>query len=597
MKTNKRSPIAILKDNFYMLSLIAKHTPLYLVCSVILAIAVGIIDGFLNSVCMRRLFNALQDGDFHTAVVSIVMIGIGVLVFVVYSNWYSTIYQPKIREVFRKKLHTELYKKALDMELKCYDDPEFYNDYVWAISESDKRAVKVLLSFEAILRYVISTGIFVGVIIDIDIWCLIVIIACNVPLTFILNTLQKINLKRREEQMPIERRSDYYKRVQHLPEYSKEIRLSNVCNILDDKYYGSLNERKRVINKFIPKALPLDILHTIISNFGRYIVYGIIIYRIYVTGTVQIGDAVAILNSVFRVYYYFDTVRQKILQLAEHSLYTQKFRKFMEYSPQKSNSDLPVYSLGDVKLENVSFSYRDGNDYALKNVTMHIKKGEKIAIVGYNGAGKSTLVKLIMGLYSPQIGTVSSNGINISDYDAKQYRRKISAVFQDHVIFASNIAQNVLADVYDQKDEQKVLDALDKSTFTSRLATMEKGIYTQLTREFDDDGINLSGGEAQKIAIARAFAADSDIIIMDEPSSALDPIAEYELNNTVMNNTKSKTVIFISHRLSTTKMADRIYMFDSGELIEQGSHDELMAQNGKYAQMFHIQAEKYARKS
>ena len=199
-----------------------------------------------------------------------------------------------------------------------------------------------------------------------------------------------------------------------------------------------------------------------------------------------------------------------------------------------------------------------------------------------------------MRLYDTTVGEVLYNGRNAKDYDISAYRAKIGCVFQDFKIFSSTVAENVMSGDYDdEKDRETVENALEASGFTEKLASLKLGTGTMLTREFDKKGTNLSGGESQKVAIARVFARPYELWIMDEPSSALDPVAEYELNQSILRHAEGKTVIFISHRLSTTRMADRIYMFASGKLCEVGSHDELMAKGGKYAEMFNIQAEKY----
>ena len=199
-----------------------------------------------------------------------------------------------------------------------------------------------------------------------------------------------------------------------------------------------------------------------------------------------------------------------------------------------------------------------------------------------------------MRLYDPTSGRILCNGKDLREYDLEAYREQIAVVFQDYRVFATSIAQNVMNGPYDpEHDRDTVLRALESAGFSDKLAKLPQGIDTVLTREIDEKGTNLSGGEAQKIAIARVFASPCKLVIMDEPSSALDPVAEYELNQSIMRYANDKTVIFISHRLSTTRMVDRIYMFDSGELIECGSHNELMAQGGKYAEMFNLQAEKY----
>ena len=185
--------------------------------------------------------------------------------------------------------------------------------------------------------------------------------------------------------------------------------------------------------------------------------------------------------------------------------------------------------------------------------------------------------------------------MDIREYDPNAYRQAIGTVFQDFKIFATSVAENVVNGTYTgtEEERERIHRALTAADFTERLSQMEAGIDTHLTREFREDGVNLSGGEAQKIAISRVFAGDYPLIIMDEPSSALDPMAEYNLNQSILHNTEGKTVIFISHRLSTTRIADRIYMFDRGTLVEQGSHTELLAHGGKYAEMFRVQSEKY----
>lgn len=199
-----------------------------------------------------------------------------------------------------------------------------------------------------------------------------------------------------------------------------------------------------------------------------------------------------------------------------------------------------------------------------------------------------------MRLYDPTDGEILYNGINIKEYELDAYRACIGAVFQDYKIFASTIAENVLADVDDGTARETVLNALKKSTFDEKLESLEKSIDTELTREFYKDGTNLSGGEEQKIAIARVFAKPCELLIMDEPSSALDPISEYKLNHSISESAADKTVIFISHRLSTTRHADRIYMFESGKVIESGTHDELVANTGgKYYEIWHAQAQYY----
>ncbi len=224
---------------------------------------------------------------------------------------------------------------------------------------------------------------------------------------------------------------------------------------------------------------------------------------------------------------------------------------------------------------------------------MKINPCGKIAIVGYNGAGKTTLIKLIMRLYDPDEGEILFNGVNIKEYNVEEYRQKIGTIFQDFRIFAATVRENVLLDFTDGSDEEKIGNALKKSGFEKRLLTLSDGLDTNLTAEFEENGVNLSGGEGQKLAIARVFYKDARLIILDEPSSALDPIAEYHLNNSMLTAAENKSVVFISHRLSTTRIADHIYMLENGRITEEGSHEELLRYGGKYAEMWKVQSGQY----
>jgi ATP-binding cassette subfamily B protein len=226
---------------------------------------------------------------------------------------------------------------------------------------------------------------------------------------------------------------------------------------------------------------------------------------------------------------------------------------------------------------------------------MTVRSGEKIAIVGENGAGKTTFVKLLMRLYDVTEGAICYGGNDIREYATKEYRDTFGAVFQDYQIYGASLAENVIMDVDGTVDKEHINKALQLADFGKKLGKLSDGIDTQMTREFSEDGTMLSGGEAQKVAIARMFAKTGKltIAILDEPSSALDPYAEYTLNKNMMESAKDATIIFISHRLSTTRDADKIYHFENGEIIEQGTHSELMEANGKYAMMFEKQAHYY----
>jgi len=280
----------------------------------------------------------------------------------------------------------------------------------------------------------------------------------------------------------------------------------------------------------------------------------------------------------------------------KQGLSIERFRAFTEYNPNLMEPDNPKKMPAEpqtLSLKNVSFTYESLKEPTLKNINLTIQPGEKIALVGFNGAGKSTLIKLLMRLYDVSDGEILLGDTDIREYSVTEYRKCFGVVFQDYQIFAATIGENVKMDCVMDEDESTIKRALRQSGFEEKLNTLKYGTKTNLTREFDKEGINLSGGEAQKVAIARIFSGNYNIVILDEPSSALDPVSEYNVNQSMLEAAKDKTVVFISHRLSTTRNADRIIMLANGEIIEEGSHEELMKLNGKYAHMFNMQAEKY----
>ena len=235
-----------------------------------------------------------------------------------------------------------------------------------------------------------------------------------------------------------------------------------------------------------------------------------------------------------------------------------------------------------------------GSDkYVLKNINLELKGNEKIALVGHNGAGKSTLIKLLLRLYDPTEGKITLDGVDIKDIKMKGYRDMFSVVFQDFKLIALPVSENVLMRPPKQGDEEKIEQALKLSGAYDRIMELKDGVNTVLTKEFSEDGAVLSVGEGQKIAIAHAFIKDAPYIILDEPTSALDPVAESEMYKNMMKVGENKGMVFISHRLSSAVGADRIYMLENGEVIECGTHKELMALDGKYADMFKKQAQNY----
>ena len=365
-----------------------------------------------------------------------------------------------------------------------------------------------------------------------------------------------------------------------------------LLNNFDSAVESNISITKSYGNKLFFLSLTRSIFTAVMFDA---VITILLLYKMMIEKSVTLGGFAATFSAMWKLFWTLNNLMDYFAKFKEHKLYANKFRVFLNYEPtvcDKEGCTELTAPFKTLELKNVSFAYPEAEKNIINGINMTVKAGQKIALVGYNGAGKSTLVKLLLRLYDVSGGDILINGKIIKDYTLCSYRNKFGTVFQDFQLYAADIAENVLTDEYSEGDQPRVLEALKNSGFEERLSSLNEGIHTPLTKEFDQSGINLSGGEAQKVAISRVFAKDCEIVILDEPSSALDPMTEYELNNTLMT-ALDKTVIIISHRLSTTRMADVIYMLENGEIIEQGSHDELMQTGGKYAEMFLKQAEKY----
>ena len=311
-------------------------------------------------------------------------------------------------------------------------------------------------------------------------------------------------------------------------------------------------------------------------------------------GSMTPGDCIVVLTSIGNVSYMLSRVVQNFAEFSEHSLYIENVRYFLDYQPTITEDEsAPEASAGDVEIKNLHFKYNNAEKESLAGVNITVRKGEKIALVGRNGSGKTTLVKLLLRLYDPDEGEVLLDGKSAKEYRLSSWRGLFGCVFQDFKLFAMTVKDNVLLRREEQGDDERVDAALKASGAYEKVATLKNGVDSILTREFDDEGVNLSIGEQQKISLARVFAADAPFVVLDEPSSALDPIAEHKMFENMLKATEGMSVIFISHRLSSAVLADRVYMMEDGAVIEEGTHASLMEKGGKYAEMFRLQAENY----
>lgn len=595
----KQSVKEVFGNNFFLLKLMFTASPVYVIFMALEAIRGQLSIFFEHTVGIGYVLEAAEFNYPFKRVATVILILAGAItlgmVFTVFvGDYLGEKERPKIRE----KIKMMLYEKAKDMDLACYDNPEFYNEQVLAISEVDRqidRGIQFVQNTLSGITVFVSTGIYFLMKDKVSILFAVV----SFVMAFAFNQMyNKMNFLVRVEGNPFTRKRDYTKRIYYLSDYAKEIRLNpDVSNILLRNFEQANDEVYAVEKKYTKRKFFLAFMSRYVSNamFSDVIYITYLVYMAAVRGTLSFSTVAILYASFGRMKNGLRIFTDVYPFACETSLYVNKIRKFLNYKPEIVSEEglIPTKEAKEIELQKVSFAYGNKTDDLLKGINLHIKPGEKIALVGYNGAGKTTLVKLLMRLYDVNSGVIKADGKDIRKYDVAKYRDTIGTVFQDFKIFGGNVKENVLLNVDTDCDEVRITQALTDSGLMKRVQGMAAGLDTELTTEFSQDGINLSGGESQKLAIARVFYKDAGLMILDEPSSALDPIAEYQLNHAMLSATKDKTVIFISHRLSTTRIADRIIMLESGQIVEQGTHQELLDRNGKYAQMWKVQAGAY----
>ncbi|MDE5591021.1 MAG: ABC transporter ATP-binding protein/permease [Acetatifactor sp.] len=595
----KQTAAQVWKNNWFLIKLCLAASPGYVIFAVL--------DSVRNQVSIffehtYGIGYVLEAAEFHypfrqVAVFLLILFG-GVTLGMVFTSFVWDYMMEKERPKIREKIKLLFYEKAKELDLECYDNPDYYNQLVLVLAEVDKqvdRCVTFLQNTASGIAVFVSTGIYFFMKDKVSIPFAVV----SFVMAFGFNQLfNKLTFKIRIARNPHERKREYVKRVFYLSDHAKELRLNpEVSGVLFDRFEEANEEVYQVEKRNANRRFFLSFMRRYVSNgfFSDVLYISYLVFQATVRKVLSFSSVAILYNSFGRLKRGMSIFTDVYPFACETSLYVQKMRDFLGFEPKivSEKGLLPAEGAKEIELQGVSFAYRKEDGDLLKDISLHIRPGQKIALVGYNGAGKTTLVKLLMRLYDVDEGRILADGTDIRDYQVEKYRESIGTVFQDFRIFAGNVRENVLMNIADDCEEEPIRQALSESGLLEKIQEMTDGLDTQLTTEIMEKGVNLSGGESQKLAIARVFYQKAGLMILDEPSSALDPIAEYQLNHAMLKATKDKTVIFISHRLSTTRLADHIIMLEKGRIAEQGTHGELLKTGGKYAQMWRVQAGAY----
>ena len=582
----------------FILGVMFKLSPAFVIGELING-AIRILPGRLISVVgIKYIIDVVTSGEqleriyYAVLLIAAIIIGSRLLALI-----YREFYWNMAREKLYYKLNKQLYEKAKSLDLESYDNPDFYNNFILTIESSSENIAGILGMIQFYVGNIISFITISSIIFTIDPWCLVIIVGVVLAFMPISKKLSTLQYERRIENTKYHRRSDYFQRIFYLQDYAKEVRMNNITPLLLERYNDAADDVIDNQKRFYKKIASLTGFQEIgVQGLGFMLILPLYLgYCVLVKKTLSAGDFVATFNGAYSIAMSINFLTiWAIARFSEQAKTIDKYRGFLK-SDFKIKDGAKTASSGEpktIEIKNMSFTYPGNSEPTLKNINMTVKPYEKIALVGYNGAGKTTLTNLLLRLYDVSDGEILIDGENIKDVTVSSHRDRFAAVFQDFQTFACSIGENVALD--SEVDEKRVLEALGHSGFSKEL---KDGVNTELLREFADSGIMLSGGESQKVAVARAFYKNCPYVILDEPSANLDPIAEYNLNKAMTEAAENKTVIFISHRLSTTVSADRIYVMENGEIIDCGTHEELMAKGGTYAYMFKLQAEKYTQSS
>lgn len=439
--------------------------------------------------------------------------------------------------------------------------------------------------------------VFIGlmtIIVTLNIWIVLLFVGLVMLNAFVEGRVKENYVKWDMEKVPIERKTSYFLDLVENVSYGKEIRIYNLSSWLVKKITAHLKLSDEFYIRQTKSYNKSNYFNTF-TRFLREVISYVYLCMKVVKREIGIGDFTMYLAAIAQFSTAMNDVMESVLNIKQFSFYYDALEKYMNIPcKMREGEQLPLDETKfEIEFRNVSFKYEKSDTYALKNVNLKIVPGEKLAIVGENGAGKSTFVKLICRLYDPTEGAILLNGTDIRRFEYDSYMKILSVVFQDYKLFAFTVKDNIAFEEAADVTDEKIEDILIQSGFENRLRKLEKGVHSNIYRNFELDGFEPSGGEGQKLSLARALYKDSPVVILDEPTAALDPRSEYEIYQHFNQMVKGKTAIYISHRLASCRFCDRILVLMNGQIKEYGTHEELMNKGGIYLEMFHMQAQYY----
>ncbi|MBR5041349.1 MAG: ABC transporter ATP-binding protein [Clostridiales bacterium] len=583
----------VVRNVTQLIGTLRRKNPFFFWSTIIVYALIGGVSTYVNVYLLMKVLLTIERKEAFSSLVYLIILVVFVEISLkLIESYYLNRMHPVQSLKLKQTINNEIIEKASTIDYKCYDDSKFYDDIMLSLEKSDESLTNSLDIIGVYAKGIVGIVAVIPLFDEISPFLLLFVLLSVVTGIIVQKKLNKCYYERYLSMVPYIKRNSYIMTRFAFWEYSEELRINNFPSVLIKHFKNTYQNMNKVIKQHGRKIILYSICKGLVSYIViELIVVGYLSYNLFVTKTLSAAVFMVALAAVLNVKDYLNNMAENYEKLMENSLYVSKIQSFMNYENTVVGGDIhPQEGVYDIEFKHVYFKYPFSENYVLKDFSLHIRKGEKAAIVGLNGAGKTTIVNLLLRLYDIQEGVIEVNGVDIKQYDLDEYRRSFGVVFQDFNLYSVSLEENI--ELGQSEDTQTIENALKKLEFD-----LEKiGLDSEISSEFDDDGIKLSGGESQKIAIARALVNDRGTNILDEPSSSLDPFMESKMNSILCKEMEGKTIVFISHRLTTTTLADRIFYIENGSVIESGSHKELMNKHGMYEKMYNIQASKYIKK-